>query len=159
MKLARLFLALPLMLAPMTGCKLITAAPTPGVPQFYSQAALVLNDFSGVLLQSQNLFTNAHASGLVSATDYQNGMKVFSAIATQGNNIDSLIQSEASQTSITAAISALIQQVGSMPSAFGIKDANTQAGFQALCTSMQTILQATSALVQTPTTVVTTPVP
>ncbi len=150
---------LPLVLLPMLmlpGCKLVTAAPTPGVPQFYSQAALVLSDFSGILNQAQTLFTSAHTSGLVSETDYLNGQRAFLQIATAGNNLDTLVSSEASQPTVIAAISSLIQQVGAMPTAFAIKSPTAQAEFTALCTSMQTILQAAETIIQTTTTPTTT---
>jgi hypothetical protein len=150
MKLNKLIVALVLCLpiAGVTGCKLITATSTPGVTQFYSQAALVLNDFSGVLGQAQQLFTTAHTLALVSDLDYRNGQQAFLSIASNGDAIQTLLKSGADQATVTAQLNALIAQVGAMPALFHIKNPATQAEFTALVTSMQNILNASLTLVK-----------
>lgn len=134
-------------LALPVGCKLITAAPTPGVTQFYSQAALVLDDFSGVLVQAQQLFTTAHGLGFVSDVDFATGQQVFSAVATNGDAVQALIKAGGDQTTVEAQLNALITQVGTMPAAFHITDSASQAEFVALTTSLQSILKAALTLV------------
>lgn len=150
MKLNKLAIALALCLpiVGVSGCKQITASPTPGVTQFYSQAALVLNDFSGVLVQAQQLYTTAHSLKLVSDADYVAGQKAFVSIATNGDTIQTLLKSGADQATVTAQINALITQVGNMPAAFAIKNPQSQAEFTALVTSMQNILNASLTLVK-----------
>jgi len=142
----RFLLALCLVL-PLSGCKLITAAPTPGVTQFYSQAALVINDFSGILLQAQQLFATAHGTGLVSDADYAAGTQAFKSIATNGDSIYSLLKAGGDQATITAQIKALIAQVGTMPTAFHINNPAAQAQFTALTAAMQSVLDATASLI------------
>lgn len=139
--------ALILPIAGTTGCKLITAAPTPGVTQFYSQAALVLNDFSGILVQAQTLFGTARGLGFVSDTDFANGQKAFVQIATNGDAVQALIKAGGDQATVTAQINALIAEVGVLPAAFAIKDPASQAEFTALVTSLQSILNASLTLV------------
>lgn len=135
------------LLIPISGCKLVTAAPTPGVAQFYSQSALVLNDFSGVLQQAQQIFTTAHAIGTVNDADYRNGQRVIAQIAQEGDSVTALVKAGGDQATIRTQIAALITQVGNMPSAFGIKNPATQAEFTALSTAMQNILQSVSILI------------
>lgn len=130
-----------------SGCKTVTAAPTPGVTQFYSQAALVLNDFSGVLAQAQQIVTTVHAEGLMSDADYKNAQTVFRSTAQQGENVVALLKVGGSQSAVTAQINALISQVGTMPTAFGIKNPQSQQQFSALTLAMQNILKASLTLV------------
>lgn len=138
-------LLVPLCLS--TGCKTVTAAPAPGVTQFYSQAALVLNDFSGVLAQAQQIVTTVHAEGLMSDVDYKNAQTVFRSIAQQGENVVALLKVGGDQATITAQINALITQVGVMPLAFGIKNPQSQQQFTLLVGAMQNILRASLTLV------------
>lgn len=141
--------ALSLMLGSGIGCKTITAAPTPGVTQFYSQAALVLNDFSGILVQAQQIVTTVHTEGLMSDADYKNAQTVFRSVAQQGENVVALLKVGGDQATVTAQINALITQVGVMPSAFGIKNPQSQQQFSALVLSMQNVLRASLTLVGT----------
>jgi len=133
-----------------TGCGSFRAAPTPGVPQYYSQAALVLANFSEILLRSQSVFSTAHTAGTINDADYTKGMQVFASIAAKGDAVQSLIKSEAGQASITQAISDLIIDVGHMPDQINIKNPTSQAEFQTLCNTMASILQATNTLVTAP---------
>lgn len=142
-----LAVALSLMLGSGIGCKTITAAPTPGVTQFYSQAALVLNDFSGVLVQAQQIVTTVHAEGLMSDADYKNAQTTFRAVAQQGENVVALLKVGGSQSAVTAQINALIAQVGTMPSAFGIKNPQSQQQFTVLTLAMQNVLRASLTLI------------
>lgn len=121
--------------------------------QFYSQAALVLNDFSGVLLQAQQLLTTAHTIGTISDANYASAQQTFKMIATNGDTLTSLVKAGGDQTTITTEINALIGQVGAMPASFGIKDATTAAEFTSLATAMQSILKAVVVLVQPSVTV------
>lgn len=139
--------ALSLMLGTGIGCKTITAAPTPGVTQFYSQAALVLNDFSGILVQAQQIVTTVHAEGAMSDADYASAQTVFRSVAQQGENVVALLKVGGDQATITAQINALIAQVGAMPSAFGIKNPQSQQQFTVLTLAMQNILRASLTLV------------
>lgn len=131
----------------LVGCKPVTAAPTPGVTQFYSQAALVINDFSGVLVQAQQIVTTVHAEGLMNDADYKNAQTTFRAVAQQGENVVALLKVGGDQAAITAQINALITQVGVMPSAFGIKNPQSQQQFTVLTLAMQNILRASLTLV------------
>ena len=139
--------ALSLMLGSGIGCKTITATPTPGVTQFYSQAALVLNDFSGILVQAQQIVTTVHAEGAMSDADYASAQTVFRSIGQQGENVVALLKVGGSQSAVTAQINALISQVGTMPTAFGIKNPTSQQQFSALVLSMQNVLRASLTLV------------
>lgn len=130
-----------------SGCKTVTAAPTPGVTQFYSQAALVINDFSGVLVQAQQIVTTVHAEGLMNDADYKNAQTTFRAVAQQGENVVALLKVGGDQAVITSQINALIAQVGNMPSAFGIKNPQSAQQFTALTLAMQNILRASLTLV------------
>ena len=136
--------------ATVTGCGLLTpkAPAPPGVSNFYPQAALVMNDFSSVLLNAQNLFTSSCTDGVIPATQCIAGQKAFGTIAESGLTIDALIQTGASQTSIEAQITALSAQVATMPAAFGIKNPQTSAEFTALVNTLTTMLGTVSNLVQ-----------
>ena len=147
MKRAVGVLTLIMLVGCLVGCKPVTAAPTPGVTQFYSQAALVINDFSGVLVQAQQIVTTVHAEGLMSDADYKNAQTVFRSVAQQGENVVALLKVGGDQATITAQINALITQVGVMPSAFGIKNPQSQQQFTALVLSMQNVLRASLTLV------------
>lgn len=132
-----------------TGClkkPISTTSPTVN-NNFYGQASLVLNNFSNILLQSQQLFTTAHSLSLVSNEDYVSGQKVFAQIATSGDSIQVLLKSGADQKTVTAQIQALINQVGTMPAAFSIKNPSSQAEFTALVTAMQNVLGASLTLI------------
>lgn len=142
--------ALSLILGSGIGCKTITAAPTPGVTQFYSQAALVLNDFSGILVQAQQIVTTVHSEGAMSDTDYASAQTVFRSIGQQGENVVALLKVGGDSTQVTAQINAMIAQVGTMPAAFAIKNAQSQQQFSALVLSMQNVLRASLTLVGTP---------
>lgn len=142
--------ALVLGVATVTGCGLLTPkAPTPpGVSSFYPQAALVMNDFSSVLLNAQNLYTSACSMGTIPSMQCRDGQKAFSVIAEDGLSIDALIQTGAAQATIQAQISALSAQVATMPTTFGIKNPQTQAEFTALTNTLSTMLDTVSNLVQ-----------
>lgn len=152
MKFRKLILAAALALpiaGLTTGCLKNVKTPTQPVAanQFYGQAALVLNDFSGILVQAQQLFTSAHAIGVVSDSDYQNGLKAFVAIASSGDAIVTLVKTGADQKTITTQINALVTQIGTMPAAFSIKNPSSQAEFTALITAMQNVLNASLTLI------------
>lgn len=147
MKRISLLFLLGLSLGWTLGCKPVTAAPTPGVTQFYSQAALVLNDFSGVLVQAQQIVTTVHAEGAMNDADYASAQTVFRSTAQQGENVVALLRVGGDQATVTAQINALIAQVGVMPSAFGIKNPQSAQQFTALTLAMQNILKASLTLV------------
>jgi len=132
-----------------TGClKKPATATAPTVNNnFYGQASLVLNNFSNILLQAQQLFDTAHNIQLVSDDDYKNGQKVFAQIAANGDAIQALLKTGSDQKTVTAQIQALIAQVGTMPAAFVIKNPASQAQFTALVTAMQNVLAASLTII------------
>lgn len=133
---------LALMALSLSACKPI--APTPGAvaPTFYSGAATAMNGFSTTLLQAQSLFTTAYNEKLVDAATYQSGQKVFLQIAVSGEAIDTALASAQPQSQITSQINALITQISTVPQAFAIKDAQSQAAFTSLMVSLENILKA-----------------
>lgn len=142
----RIVLCLAL-LVPISGCKTITATPTPGVTQFYSQAALLLSDFSNVLNQANQLFTSAHTLALVSDADYKAGEQVFLQIAKNGDAITTLIKAGGDEVTVKSQLQALATQVSLMPSSFHITNPASQAQFTALIQSLSNILSAVQTLV------------
>jgi hypothetical protein len=140
------YFLLPLVL--LMGCGAVNAPAPATAPTFYSQAALQINNFSVILQQAQTLFANAHTSGLVSDADFKTGEAAILAIAKNADTVDGLLTSSASQTSIVAAIQALGSQVAATPGLAGIKNPQSQAEFTALFTALNSILNASLALVQ-----------
>lgn len=130
-----------------TGCNVVKAKPTPGVTQFYSQAALLLADFSGILDQANQLFISAHALALVSDADFKSGELVFLNVAKSGQSVTDLVKAGGDEATIKAQLQALVVQVGQMPTAFHITNPASQAQFTALVQSMANILSAVSTLV------------
>lgn len=112
-------------------------------PTFTDNAANAMDGFSKVLLQAQNLFTSAQAEGLVDPSSYQAGQKVFEQVGISGQAIVAAIQAGQGQAQVVPLIEALAAQLGSMPSAFAIKNPQSQAAFTAIIQSLVNILNTT----------------
>jgi hypothetical protein len=135
-------------------CKRVTSNPSSNgtAPNFYAQAAQIMNDYSSIMLSAQNLFSTAHTEGLVTDTEYQAGQKVFLTVGEDGQAIDKLIQAGASQDTIIAQCNALSATIATMPQAFAIKNPQSQAEFTALANSLTSLLNTVATLIQSPAT-------
>jgi hypothetical protein len=135
----------------MGGCKPVsgTVPSNATAPTFYAQSAKVMADYSSILLSAQNLFVSAHAEGLVPDPTYKSGQQVFLTAAQDGQAIDSLIQSGASAKTIIGQVDALSATIASMPTVFHIENPQSQAEFQALTTTLTTLLNTVDTLVAT----------
>jgi hypothetical protein len=134
--LLSVFLALPL----ATGCKTVVA-PTPATaPSIYQQGSQAMDDFATDLVSAQNIEQGLYKGGAIPAATHATLESTFNQIAGYGIQVDALIKTQASATTIAARINSALSLLATVSTTAAGLDSATSVQVTGCVQALQALL-------------------